>query len=487
MAIRPRNPWEAMDLGFSLVRAWWWPVYRVWLALVLPLFVLLQLVFHERLWLAAVVLWWLKPLLDRALLHVFARAVFGEPPGVRATLRALPRLLRTGLLWHLTLLRLDTIRSFRLPVLQLEGLSGRARAERIRALGQRVRSHATGLTLICVHLELFVQLGAIGLLLMLVPEGMDLGPGVFLGESAAVQLTLNGVYVLAMSLIEPAYVGAGLGLYLSRRTRLEGWDIELSFRRMARRLEALAQGAAAVLVVALLLMPWVDARAAIADQPLAPRALPESEVPRVIQEVLEDPIFGSTRTVTRWERLAGDAQDESDWDPELGWLQGLGNLLARVTEILLWASAAILAAFVLAWVVRAWRPASRLGRHRSAEPVALPETVAGMDIRPDSLPGDIPAAVLSLWRAGQPRPAMGLLYRAAISRLVHRHRLELADSATEGEVLREVHGRVSRETAAYLGRATRLWVATAYAHQAPSESELLELLGAWSGSMEEKA
>jgi len=36
VAARPRTPWEAADLGLALLRARAGPVYRVWLATVLP-------------------------------------------------------------------------------------------------------------------------------------------------------------------------------------------------------------------------------------------------------------------------------------------------------------------------------------------------------------------------------------------------------------------------------------------------------------------
>ena len=54
-----------------------------------------------------------------------------------------------------------------------------------------------------------------------------------------VQVAGNAVAWLATSLVEPFYVGAGFGLYLDRRTQIEGWDIEIAFRRMRHRLRAL--------------------------------------------------------------------------------------------------------------------------------------------------------------------------------------------------------------------------------------------------------
>jgi hypothetical protein len=42
--------------------------------------------------------------------------------------------------------------------------------------------------------------------------------------------------MLITLLIEPFYIAANFGLYINRRTQLEAWDIELSFRKMAARL-----------------------------------------------------------------------------------------------------------------------------------------------------------------------------------------------------------------------------------------------------------
>ena len=38
--------------------------------------------------------------------------------------------------------------------------------------------------------------------------------------------------LLALSIVAPFYVAGGFALYLTRRTELEAWDIEISFRRI---------------------------------------------------------------------------------------------------------------------------------------------------------------------------------------------------------------------------------------------------------------
>ncbi len=47
-------------------------------------------------------------------------------------------------------------------------------------------------------------------------------------------LLVAGVVIL----LDPLYVGTGFAVYLNRRTGLEGWDLEIAFRRMARRIRA---------------------------------------------------------------------------------------------------------------------------------------------------------------------------------------------------------------------------------------------------------
>jgi hypothetical protein len=123
--LRRRTPWEAMDLGFTMLRRWWGPVYAAHALVFLPLNVAVFIACwaSDMLWLAMLVIWWLEPLYDRVVLHVLARAVFGEVASIGFLKR--PSEYTAGLLWALTFERFDLARSFNLPV-QLEGTAGRA-------------------------------------------------------------------------------------------------------------------------------------------------------------------------------------------------------------------------------------------------------------------------------------------------------------------------------------------------------------------------
>ncbi|MDR2926366.1 MAG: hypothetical protein LBU76_10555 [Azoarcus sp.] len=243
--IRARSHWEATDLGLALVQAHWRSLYSAWLAILLPVIfleaaLLWLLSDYEESWPYIPILsWWLKPLYDRVLLHVLSRAVFGVKANWRDVLRALPRLLlHSGLFRALTIGRLSTRRSFRLPVWQLEGVSGKTRKQRFCALWGH---GAARLFFLCIHLELILFLGIPGLLYLLLPT--EFAPSLeFIWDDSQTSPWFFAIQILAgllaMSIIEPFYVAAGFMLYLNRRTEIEGWDIELGFRTLAARLNA---------------------------------------------------------------------------------------------------------------------------------------------------------------------------------------------------------------------------------------------------------
>ena len=149
LVLRPRSGMEAVDLGIRLVQAHARSIFATSFAVILPPALLIIAVVGYALEmpsLAGTLIWWLKPLYDRALLHGLSHAVFGEQPGVRQTWRALPGLIRRSallpaLLWR----RLDPLRSTRLPVDQLEGLKGRVARDRRHIVANRVGGAGFGL------------------------------------------------------------------------------------------------------------------------------------------------------------------------------------------------------------------------------------------------------------------------------------------------------------------------------------------------------
>ena len=242
VAIRPRNHWEAIDLGFKMTRELAKPVYVAWLSIFVPVVVFAHVVAWGSFGWAILIVWWSKPLLDRVVLIVLSRAVFGATPTVGEALRELAGIRFGDLIHALTIARLDPGRSFTMPVWLLEGLRGKARRQRINTLKRRTSSASFWHTMSCWHLESVLAFGMFLLAIWMVPEqyGID-WEALFTSEQLPEWLLAmrNGVYVLAVAALEPFFVAGGFSLYLNRRTVLEGWDIELTFRRMAPRISTL--------------------------------------------------------------------------------------------------------------------------------------------------------------------------------------------------------------------------------------------------------
>ena len=261
VVLRHRGVHESMDLGLRIHQRWSAPVYRAWFATVVPAWLVILGVTGalDALWLGLLVVWWLKPMWDRIPLFVVSRAIFGATPTLREVFGSLRSLWTQGLLADLTWYRFSPSRAMLMPVGQLEGLSGRRGAARRQVLGRGTElGGALGLLFAGLSLEFIVATGFLGLVLMMLPDGpgldieaifdaIDTGTGPLWARLVPVVGWLG-----AITVIEPVYVASGFALYLNRRTALEGWDVELSFRRLAARIATRARIAGAVfLAVAL--------------------------------------------------------------------------------------------------------------------------------------------------------------------------------------------------------------------------------------------
>ena len=475
LVLRPRTPWEAMDLGFAMARQWWRQIWGAWFAVYLPVAFALHALLAEHLTIAALVLWWLKPAFDRVVLHVLGGAVFGAVPSVGTTLRALRHALTPGLVASLTQYRFDLARSFNLPVWQLERARGAPARARARTLHRKARGHAVWLTVICMHFELVIAFSLMLLVDMLAPRAMpaEIGWNTWLAGDTAPWRHWSGnlAYVAAMSLIEPFYVAAGFALYLNRRTQLEAWDIELALNQLNQR--STPRLAAGIVAGAFLL----GGIASNGPLPAAAAEPPPRSARAEIAEVLKDPAFDTSREVGGW-RYTGrgwglePGADRSDSGPN--W-ENLGRLLAELARAALWIGAVLLVGWLL-WIgaryARAWTVARRAGY----EP---PAALFGLDIRPQSLPDDIAAAALSLCAQQRVREGLSLLYRGALSQLVHERRVEVRPGDTEQDCLRRVSAQGEGGITDYFAQLIGAWQQAAYAGRVPAPHAAETLCHEW--------
>ncbi|AWA41111.1 DUF4129 domain-containing protein [Pseudomonas sp. 22105] len=497
VAIRPRTTWEAMDLGVLMSQQHRRLLMTSWALVTLPLFAILSLLLWDSPSLAVFIFWWLKPAYERLPLYILSKALFGETPTLKQALRQWPRLLKPQLLASLTWRRFSLSRSFLLPVLQLEGLDGTARQQRLQVLLQRNAGAAQWLTIIGVHLETALWIGLMVLFYLLLPQQVetdwDWQSLIFAAdyEWRWLEHLTNAFYALILVIWEPVYVACGFSLYLNRRTVLEAWDIELVFRRLRQRLNSSAIG---LLLVMCLLLPGLPSAWAAepVTAPDAPRLLNQpltSEASRdSIKALLEQPPFKNKETVTRYRFGEDPAAAEKARESEapqwlktlLKWLDGRHlDGLAKAIEVVLW-GAAIAGAGWLIWRYRDFLQTFVGRRPRLPEQTKrpLPQQAFGLDLQKESLPDDIASHAEQLWQT-EPRAALGLLYRALLSHLLHDFNLTLKPADTENEVLARIEQLQRPDLLTYSRHLTGHWQNMAYGHRVPAAHLQQELCDGW--------
>jgi len=498
LAVRPRTPWEAMDLAVRLLMSNWRLLLSSWMVTVLPLFVIINisLLNSHPMW-AFFLCWWLKPLYDRIPLFVLSRIIFAQDTSYRDVLRALPELLKTGVFASLTFYRLDPGRAFSLPIRQLEGLKGKSRRQRLHTLQQGASNRELIFFILCFHLETLIYIGLIALFLIMLPNHLSLQGAqmVFLNEQPG--LLLNSLsmmfYFIVMMLVETLYVAGGFMLYINRRVILEGWDIELVFRKMAvqsKQKQLLSSIMLPLLGGALLVctLGVTDVQAASDNAsahyekllpPMAESTLAADSSAKIIKQVMADPVFERFKQVEQLKYIGKKNKKNKSLD--YLWLtdamENIGQTLASIFEIILW-----VILLVVVFLLIKYRQRLHLGfSSRKKIRQLKTQTLFGMDIRQESLPEDVSADALKLYQQQDYRAALALLYRATLAYLVNHHHFNLAAGATEGDCLAMLSSQLSlsAEQVNYFKQLSKAWQLTAYAHRTISAQHMQQLCHDW--------
>ena len=520
MEVRPRTAWESMDLAVRLAVTHWRVLFSSWMVTVFPLFVIISLVLLEDYpyW-AFFVVWFLKPLYDRVPLFVLSRVIFSEKTDWKDVLNAIPSFFKTGVFSSLTIYRLDPGRAFGLPVRQLEGLKGKRRRMRMNTLRRGVNNREVLFFILCFHLEGLISWGLLGFIFMMMPMHLIAENAEALFTNAEEPgLLFNAismlVYFFIMMIVETLYVAGGFVLYLNRRIILEGWDIELIFRKLKQRhvkeqkknaslgTNADSGSMLSILAVSMFccLMPVKDSQAGSLEEPapyesiLPPIAYPPlhaQESEKIIKEVMAEPVFNRTKTIETLKYIGpeGDSE-EQDLEATQSWLtdlfETLGAGVAFIFEVCLW----VLLLVALYFLIK-YRDRLRLGfgRKQDDDVGDVPEMLFGLDLREESLPDDVAAQALKLFQEQDYRAALALLYRATLAYLVKHYDFTLDKGATEGDCLELVTKKLSlpsQSAVEYFVELTQAWQITAYAHRQIPTEQMEQLCRNWSQYYDDK-
>ena len=512
ITLRARQHWQAVDLGLALVREHSLMLYGSWLLLTFPIALLLAIGLHRWPFAVLAAFWWLKPLYERLPLLYLSKVVFGE----RLTPGALARLfvgsLRVQLFATLVWRRFSLARSMDQPIALLEGATGGRRRARLQVLHRQAGFYAAMLTVLLSNLEAALSFGNQIVIVMLLPGGLDK-----LTWAKLIQDNL-GVwpYFLAVWMVGPVFAACGFSLYINRRCELEGWDIEVGFRRLAARLRngalvlccaavglsmlpadgyAAANNAGSASVVpsestSALGHPRSSVAVLRADQPpqnvqskSATAASSAAESRRLIARVLGSDKFhklDSIRTPAFLEDLFHDPDKEVNTEiPQ--WLRGL---LRNFVDVVWWVAWAVVISLIawLAFRYRYWL-AELVGRRPPPRDVEIPlgGVVAGVQLSAANIVLDSADKANALWVNGEARAATAMLLRLTLVSLVRHYGCVFAHGDTELDCTRRVSASQAPARAAFFRRLIDAWQDVAYAHRAPSAETFAALLSDYRG------
>ena len=505
--IRLRSTWEAIDMGFAMVQAWWKAIYLPLAILTFSIASLLYLVIpEENFWWAGLIFWWLKPLYDRLVLHIISHKLFNEELTSWQALKAIPSLIwHTGFFQSMTFRRLSMSRGFNLPIWQLEKLRGSQRAERQRVLHLAAHTPASWLTIVMVHIEMILVISLFVLIALFMPESVlsNFFSDIFSKQNNDLMWLdyLNYLfYVVVVTFIHPFYIAGSFALYINRRTQLEAWDLELDFKKLSSRIKEILIPTPPVLILFLVITATLGSpKISIADEAenatgntvtnvktefLAKKRLPAKTAKKTIEAVMLTKNLDDKKIIKTWvkkktiKKKKLKTEDKSSvWSWLRKILEPVALLISKIIEFGLWIIIAI-AILLLFYFRDRWLHFFQGGKKIKDEYQA-PEVMFGMDVRKESLPKDIVGEAQKLWQAKKHREALSLLYRGALVRLINQEQVKLEDSYTEGDVLKQASKKLVSGKQNYLTLLTSQWKLIAYAHRSPTDDKVQQLFNQW--------
>ena len=205
---------------------------------------------------------------------------------------------------------------------------------------------------------------------------------------------------------------------------------------------------------------------------------PVTQVEAAVERLRQDPNLPGTelqrarRLMQRERPVEPDVAPTRPTSPSSDALRDFAKWLSSTGRLLVWALGALGVIFVLL-SLRHWVRERAQGRRAAL--AAPPSHVRDLDIRPESLPPQIGAEARALWQRGEQRPALSLLYRGALSRLVHDHGVAIRAASTEGDCLRLARAVLDAPRGAYVERLIRAWQLAVYGGRMPADDTVFAL------------
>ncbi|MDR1373951.1 MAG: hypothetical protein LBJ24_03170 [Treponema sp.] len=338
LALRQRSGWEAADSGILL---WRRNLLQLFFFFVLPFLVpALTAVFMPLeipLWVAIAVLWWLKPLFDRFILHIIALRFFEPGASPSRLFKGLGRSLGRGLPGDLLWRRLSPWRSASMPLRTLENLKS-------AAVRRRKQDLKKGCLNFCILLSI-LGLGIEGILLLcelsffsIMVEYLNSPFIRYIANHVSYNVIIFILYCFNYLLLESLYGCMGFGLYINSRVAVEGWDLQLQFQRFTKLRKSPAGGAGGAALLLFLLPAFFIPQGVSAQEDPVPL--------QSLEEVLDSRDFGGEEE--SWGIRLKQWKEPEEKEPitfnTISWAERMREWIARILRLVLAAAVLVLAA-----------------------------------------------------------------------------------------------------------------------------------------------
>lgn len=495
--VRPRSPFEAIDLGFVMARQWFIPMWLIWISMAVPVYVAAHLLFYflayKYIFVAGIILWWLKPVYEKPIVLWLSRAFFNEKISFKEIAQQYFTINKLRLFADLTYLRFSPNRSFLMPVAVLEKLKGKDYANRVRTLGHN-QTAGIGLTLVCIVFNTVLNLSILLLVFFLLPEDLQWTSfeDLIMSRGFLQTLFLRSAAIISMSVVAPFYIAAGFALYINRRTELEAWDIEISFKRLMTRKAKKEQNNRKIMNKTLNVSIGVFCLFAssfiLFSDPVYASYVSSEKASITINKVIDHSDFGKKETTTSWKLKEFDKVDFDlpqwlkDFLESLGfenkWAQNIPKFTGIILEILAWIGGGLAVVFLL-YKIGQKRQFFKYDGRNSKKVGNTPSKLFGLDLSKESLPDDVMYNVREFLNKNEIRNALSLLYRGTLVKLVNEFSLKIPKSATENECVKLVMLKREKAEIKFFKKLTEAWLTMAYGNILPEREMLEEVCQNW--------
>jgi hypothetical protein len=402
------------------------------------------------------ILWFLKPLFDRPVLHIISVRFFKSNAGIKHFFKGLGKTIWYGLPGDLLWRRFSPLRAAMMPGRTPEYGSKKSGKETVKRKEQLKRSgigYCFLLTCWGIALEITLLSGEI-LFFIMITELIGIDYSIFNFEFfRKAEVFIFAAWCINYMLIETLYVCMGFSLYINSRIEVEGWDIEIMFRTFATKLKK----ASGVLIVFVLMFFPVNAFTADFE-------VSADEVPiEKLNEILNSPDFGGEKD--SWGiRLKNPQEDRNNFNinPNMDRLRFIFAFILRFIIIILIAA---LAVFIIFYV-------RRFINNRNFETEESAITVLR------GIPGRNPELILQraveFFEQGNLRMAWGYCTAAGILSWTVCRGLSFPPDATESECVKIVGSSFSGDEVITFNRLIKNWINYAYAGKIPPDGSFEE-------------